>query len=75
MSRQNRGRIIIQIALVAVLLFVAIGLFLLRCNNLRQADTGDLGRVAVYNGGPGSGSAMGEATYYPMRKATKILTK
>ena len=64
MPKQNRGRIIVQVALIVVLLLVAISLFLLRANTQRQAATGDSGRVALYSGGPGGGSAMGEAIYY-----------
>jgi len=65
MSKQNRGRIIVQVALIAVLLFIAIGLFLLRNkNNRRPAATGDSGRVAIYSGGVGGGGAMAETIYY-----------
>jgi hypothetical protein len=66
MSKQNRGRIIVLVALVAVLLFIAIGLFLLRNkNNQRRTAPSAVSqeKKAIYTGGV-SANTVGVGTYY-----------
>ncbi|MCX5668849.1 MAG: hypothetical protein NTX89_01830 [Candidatus Omnitrophica bacterium] len=66
MLKQNRGTIITQVALIAVLLFITVGFFLIRNKNKPSQAAPSIGSqpVALYTGGIAAGSAVGLATFY-----------